>query len=153
MTAKSPSLRTPRPTGHARPVAPARKRGKAGMLAATASGVYHVPSPPGGVKRGAAKVAAGAVRSAIAHEVRREVGRQLRVFGVAPQGPRADDDTLRAVRAYAHEVFGSAAKADRWLERPSVKLGGESPVAWLRDHDDPAEVYSALDAIAYGAPV
>ncbi|NTY38039.1 antitoxin Xre/MbcA/ParS toxin-binding domain-containing protein [Burkholderia diffusa] len=31
-------------------------------------------------------------------------------------------------RGYAREVFGSAAKANRWLGRPSVRLDGESPV-------------------------
>lgn len=121
------------------------------MVASTSTGVYHVTSTTG-TKR-STTVSATSVRSTIANEVRREVGRQLRVYGVAPRAAHADNDTLRAVRTYAHEVFGSAAKADRWLERPSVRLGGDSPIAWLHDHEDPAEVYSALDAIAYGAPV
>ncbi|MDR6500217.1 uncharacterized protein (DUF2384 family) [Burkholderia ambifaria] len=74
--------------------------------------------------------------------------RQLRAIEA-----RRENDALRAVRAYAREVFGSAAKADRWLGRPSFRLDGESPVTWLKNHNDPADVYGALDAIAHGTPV
>lgn len=105
------------------------------------------------VKRAVMFVGSNEIKSEIANAVRREVGRQLRVMGAASPAARHDDETLRAVRAYAREVFGSAEKANRWLERPSVRLGGESPVSWLQTHDDPADVYSALDAIAYGALV
>ncbi|MDR8029531.1 MbcA/ParS/Xre antitoxin family protein [Burkholderia cenocepacia] len=84
----------------------------------------------------------------IAGAVRREVTRQLRMIE-----SQRESDSLRAVHAYARKVFGSTAKADRWLRRPSVRLGGESPVTWLQHHNDPADVYGALDAIAYGTPV
>ncbi|KVV40783.1 hypothetical protein WT27_12690 [Burkholderia territorii] len=67
--------------------------------------------------------------------------------------PHGERVVLGAVRTYAREVFGSLAKANRWLERPSVRLEGETPVAWLQNHGDPTEVYRALDAIAYGTPV
>ncbi|KWF30182.1 hypothetical protein WL88_23740 [Burkholderia diffusa] len=84
----------------------------------------------------------------IAGAVRREVTRQLLMIE-----SQRESDSLRAVRAYARKVFGSTAIADRGLQRPSVRLGGESPVTWLQHHNDPAEVYGALDAIAYGTPV
>ncbi|MBR8174067.1 DUF2384 domain-containing protein [Burkholderia cenocepacia] len=60
---------------------------------------------------------------------------------------------LRAVHIHAREVFGSAAKANRWLERPSVRLSGEKPIAGLQGHNGPVDVYAALDAIAYGPSV
>ncbi|MCO1366984.1 MbcA/ParS/Xre antitoxin family protein [Burkholderia multivorans] len=82
-----------------------------------------------------------------------DVGRQSRTIDTTPTKARRASDTLRAVHAYAREVFGSATKANRWLERPSVRLSGERPIAWLQDHNDPANVYAALDAIAYGTPV
>ncbi|KWE31776.1 hypothetical protein WT50_29965 [Burkholderia territorii] len=84
----------------------------------------------------------------IAGAVRREVTRQLLMIE-----SQRESDSLRAVRAYARKVFGNTAIADRGLQRPSVRLGGESPVTWLQHHNDPAEVYGALDAIAYGTPV
>ncbi|WP_342310567.1 MbcA/ParS/Xre antitoxin family protein [Burkholderia pyrrocinia] len=104
-------------------------------------------------KRAVAFVGSSEGKSAIANAVGHEVGRQLRVISATPAEARRERDTLRAVRAYAREVFGSAAKTNRWLERPSVRLGGESPVTWLQNHDDPADVYRTLDAIAYGTPV
>jgi uncharacterized protein (DUF2384 family) len=58
-----------------------------------------------------------------------------------------------SVRAGAREVFGSAAKADRWLGRPAIRYDGESPVTWPQNHNDPVDVYSALEAIAYGTPL
>lgn len=97
---------------------------------------------------GVASVGSDEVRSMIAGAVRREVTRQLRMIE-----SQRESDSLRAVRAYARKVFGSTAKADRWLRRPSIRLGGESPVTWLQHHNDPADVYGALDAIAYGTPV
>jgi uncharacterized protein (DUF2384 family) len=57
------------------------------------------------------------------------------------------------VRSYARNVFGGAAKANRWLDRPSTRLGGEKPIAWLQNYCDPADAYSTLDAIAYCTPV
>ncbi len=60
---------------------------------------------------------------------------------------------LKRLRASAREVFGSAVKANRWLEQPATRLGDERPIDWLQNHGDPADVYSALDAIAYGTPV
>ncbi|MBN3834426.1 DUF2384 domain-containing protein [Burkholderia sp. Ac-20344] len=83
----------------------------------------------------------------IAGAVHREVTRQLRAIG------RPDGDSLCAVSACAREVFGRAAKADRWLGRPAIRLDGESPVTCLQNHNDPVDVYSALDAIAYGTPL
>ncbi|WP_185624987.1 antitoxin Xre/MbcA/ParS toxin-binding domain-containing protein [Burkholderia cepacia] len=91
--------------------------------------------------------------SVIANTAPCEVGRQLRAIGATPVKARPAGRTLRAVRAYARKVFGSTAKANRWLERPSTRLGGERPIAWLQNHGDPADVYSALDAIAFGTPV
>ena len=93
-------------------------------------------------------VGSGDVRSMIAGAVRREVARQLRAIESQREG-----DSVCAVRAYAREVFGSTAKADRWLRRQSVRLNGESPVTWLQNRNDPADVYRALDAIAYGTSV
>ncbi len=151
-TTKSTPQRFSRTAGAPRAAAPARKRGKVSgrMTAKPVVKHAHVATI---AKRAVTIVGSSEVKSEIANAVRREVGRQLRVMGATSPAARHDDETLRAVRAYAREVFGSAEKANRWLERPSVRLGGESPIAWLKTHDDPADVYSALDAIAYGAPV
>ncbi|RQQ09774.1 DUF2384 domain-containing protein [Burkholderia stagnalis] len=56
-------------------------------------------------------------------------------------------------KGYAREVFGSTAKANRCLERRSARLNGHSPIIWLQSHNDPADVYATLDAIAYGTSV
>ncbi|WP_175712517.1 MbcA/ParS/Xre antitoxin family protein [Burkholderia ambifaria] len=151
-TTKSTSQRFSRTAGAPRPAAPTRKQGKVSGQMAAKPVVKHAHVATS-AKRAVTFVGSSEVKSEIANAVRREVGRQLRVMGAASPAVRHDDETLRAVRAYAREVFGSAEKANRWLERPSVRLGGESPVSWLQTHDDPADVYSALDAIAYGAPV
>ncbi|CAH2781768.1 MAG: hypothetical protein CBCREVIR_0751 [Candidatus Burkholderia crenata] len=60
--------------------------------------------------------------------VTQEVDRQLRQSGIAPF--MADDGNahVREAREYAHKVFGDAAKADRWLARPSLKLGSVRPI-------------------------
>lgn len=141
-----------RPATSPRAAAPARKRGKVSGQATAKPVVKHAHVTTS-AKRAVAFVGSNEVKTVIANAVRREVGRQLRVIGVTSVEPHAESDVLRAVRAYARDVFGSSAKANRWLERPSVRLGGETPVAWLQNHDDPTEVYGALDAIAYGAPV
>ncbi|WP_196798395.1 MbcA/ParS/Xre antitoxin family protein [Burkholderia territorii] len=99
-------------------------------------------------KSSVAFIKSGELRTMSADAVRRDVTRQLRAIE-----SRREGDSLDAVHAYASEVFGSEAKADRWLGRPSVRLGGESPITWLQNHNDPANVYGALDAIAYGTPV
>ncbi|HDR8993176.1 MbcA/ParS/Xre antitoxin family protein [Burkholderia vietnamiensis] len=148
MTTKSTYSRS---TASPRSAARAQKRGKvAGQVTTTEVKHSSVTTSGKGVD---AFVDSPEVKSAIANAVRREVARQLRVIGATPAEIRRDGDTPRAVRAYAREVFGSAVKADRWLRRPSVCLGGESPVAWLQSSGDPAGVYGALDAIAHGTPV
>uniref|UniRef100_UPI002AB14FDD MbcA/ParS/Xre antitoxin family protein n=1 Tax=Burkholderia sp. BCC1985 TaxID=2817442 RepID=UPI002AB14FDD len=129
-----------------RRVAPKRKRCKVVGQFTSKPTVKHARAPTGAEHAFAAR--SSEVKLMIANAVRREVGRQLRAIVV-----RRESDALCAVRAYAREVFGTAAKANRWLERPSVRLDGESPVTWLRNHNDPADVYGALDAIAYGTPV
>lgn len=143
MTTKSTSSR---PITSLRRTAPKRKRGKVVGQFTTKPTVKHARAPT----RAEHAVAAcsSEVKLMIANSVRREVTRQLRAIVV-----RRKSDALCAVRAYAHEVFGTAAKANRWLERPSARLDGESPVTWLQNHNDPADVYGALDAIAYGTPV
>jgi riboflavin synthase len=55
------------------------------------------------------------------------------------------------VRQRALDVFGDPAKADAWMTRPSVKLGGVRPVDYLDTEDHASAVEGALDALAYGA--
>ncbi|NTZ08872.1 DUF2384 domain-containing protein [Burkholderia metallica] len=148
MTTKSTYSRS---TASPRSAARARKRVKVAGQATTTEAKHSRVTSSG--KRAVAFLDSPEVKSAIANAVRREVARQLRVIGATPAEIRRDGDTLLAVLAYAREVFGSAVKADRWLRRPSVYLGGESPVAWLQISGDPAGVYCALDAIAHGTPV
>jgi hypothetical protein len=82
-----------------------------------------------------------------------EVARQLRQSGITPSVTNGEDAYVREAREYAHKAFGDAAKANRWLVRPSVRLGGVSPIDYLETHDDAGAVYAALDAIAYGFPL
>ncbi|WP_082716489.1 MULTISPECIES: MbcA/ParS/Xre antitoxin family protein [unclassified Burkholderia] len=111
------------PTASQRPVASARKRGKeAGQVTTKPA---HVAT---GAKSAIAFADSSEVKSVIANAVQREVTHQHRVIGATPAKARREGDTLRAVRAYAREVFGGSAKAKRWLERPSVRLGGKSPI-------------------------
>ncbi|MBC8736385.1 DUF2384 domain-containing protein [Paraburkholderia sp. UCT31] len=57
------------------------------------------------------------------------------------------------VQRRALEVFRDPAKADAWMNRPSVKLGGVRPVDYLDSEDHASAVEGALDALAYGAPL
>jgi hypothetical protein len=82
-----------------------------------------------------------------------EVARQLRQSGITPSVTNDENAHVRAAREYAHKVFGDAEKANPWLVRPSVRLGGVSPIDYLETHDDDGPVYAALDAIAYGFPL
>ena len=149
MTTKPTSSR---PTASQRPVASARKRGKeAGQVTAKPVAKHaHITTS---AKRAIAFADSSEVKSLIANAARHEATHQQQAIGTAPAKARREGDTLRAVHAYAREVFGSSAKANRWLERPSVRLGRKSPVTWLQNHDDPADVYGALDAISYGTPI
>ncbi|WP_185646602.1 antitoxin Xre/MbcA/ParS toxin-binding domain-containing protein [Burkholderia sp. Bp9143] len=63
-------------------------------------------------------------------------------MGIRPSqiNDRPDGDSLWSVRACAREVFGSAAKADRWLGRPAIRFDGESPVTWVQNHNDPVDI-------------
>lgn len=135
-----------RPIASPRRAAPERKRGNVVRQFTTKPTVKRSHAPTRAEH--AVAVRTSEVKLMIANAVRREVARQLRAIVV-----RRERDALCAVRTYAREVFGSAAKANRWLDRPSVRLDGESPVTWLQNHNDPADVYGALDAIAYGTPV
>jgi Protein of unknown function (DUF2384) len=85
--------------------------------------------------------------------VAQEVGRQLRQSGITVVDTESDTALVREVRAYAQQAFGDAGKANRWLARPSARLGGVRPIDYLASHDDGRAVYQALDAIAYGAPL
>jgi putative toxin-antitoxin system antitoxin component (TIGR02293 family) len=85
--------------------------------------------------------------------VAQEVGRQLRQSGIVPIDTEGGTALVREVSAYAQKAFGDAAKANRWLARPSARLGGVRPIDYLASHDDASAVYQALDAIAYGAPL
>jgi uncharacterized protein (DUF2384 family) len=77
----------------------------------------------------------------------------LRQSGITPLVIDGGNPIVREAKDYAHKVFGDAAKANRWLVRPSIRLEGVRPIDYLETHDDPSAVYAALDAIAYGFPL
>ncbi|EMD9440480.1 DUF2384 domain-containing protein [Burkholderia cepacia] len=131
---------------------PARKPAKAARQVASKPVTKQGRTATSG-KRAVAVLKSSKVEPLTANTARSEVGRQLRAIGTTQTRARATSDTLGAVRAYAREVFGCVAKANRWFERPSVRLNGERPIVWLQNHSNPTDVYAALDAIAYGTPL
>jgi putative toxin-antitoxin system antitoxin component (TIGR02293 family) len=70
-------------------------------------------------------------------------------------GQLASEESDRAVRlarvaALAERVFGDAAKAQRWLRKPSPMLDGQPPIGLLRTETGAQVVEQALHRIDYG---
>src|SRR5262249_55855294 len=57
---------------------------------------------------------------------------------------------LAIVGAHAHEVFGDASKAHRWLRTPSRALGGQTPLSLLDTDIGAQAVEDELVRIEYG---
>lgn len=70
--------------------------------------------------------------------------------------PLTVDESDRAVRlmrlqALAEETFGDQDKANRWLRRPLIELGGESPLVVAQTEAGVRVIETVLGKIAWGA--
>ena len=54
------------------------------------------------------------------------------------------------IRRQAEQVFGSKAKADAWLARPHVALGGLAALECVRNEAEYLRVKALLDRIDHG---
>ncbi len=55
-----------------------------------------------------------------------------------------------AVEAYAVYVLETPVKANLWLERPNLALGGETPVSLLGTEEGCKQVVDVLNRILFG---
>jgi putative toxin-antitoxin system antitoxin component (TIGR02293 family) len=72
------------------------------------------------------------------------------------QQPLTVDESDRAVRllriqTLAEEAFGANDKASRWLRRPLMELGGETPLAVAQTEAGARVIEAILGKIAWGA--
>ena len=69
----------------------------------------------------------------------------------AKRSAHSNATTIRLVKAHALDTFGSAEKADHWMNRPNALFQGKKP----RDvvQSDPSAVEAALVRIDYGVYV
>jgi putative toxin-antitoxin system antitoxin component (TIGR02293 family) len=69
--------------------------------------------------------------------------------------PLSIDETDKALRLeriarHAERVFGNPAKANRWMRKPKLQLGGKAPLAFLASEAGARTIEEMLDRIDYG---
>ncbi|QUS41266.1 DUF2384 domain-containing protein [Tardiphaga alba] len=58
--------------------------------------------------------------------------------------------SLLEVRAYADQVFGDPAKAERWFNHPNRSMYGQKPIDLMKDDIGAAVVHETLGQIDHG---